>query len=53
MVTPAAEKIEYIINLKRVVNRRLVIGVADCTIMADDDVAYSINDMKVGLQAAG
>ncbi|MCF8469162.1 MAG: bifunctional 3-hydroxydecanoyl-ACP dehydratase/trans-2-decenoyl-ACP isomerase [Parvibaculum sp.] len=52
MVTPDVKKIEYIINLKRVVNRRLVVGVADCTIMADDEVAYTINDMKVGLQAA-
>jgi hypothetical protein len=25
-------------------------GVADCIIMADDEVAYTITDMKVGLQ---
>ena len=52
MVTPANKKITYDIQLKRVINRRLVMGVADCTIWADDELAYTITDMKVGLQAA-
>ncbi|MES1991776.1 MAG: 3-hydroxyacyl-[acyl-carrier-protein] dehydratase FabA [Pseudomonadota bacterium] len=50
MVTPANKKITYNIQLKRVINRRLVLGVADCTIYADDELAYTITDMKVGLQ---
>lgn len=50
MVTPANKKITYNIQLKRVINRRLVMGVADCTIWADDELAYTITDMKVGLQ---
>ncbi len=50
MVTPAIKKIEYNIHLKRVINRRLVLGVADCTILADGEIAYTITDMKVGLQ---
>ncbi|MGB3811505.1 MAG: 3-hydroxyacyl-[acyl-carrier-protein] dehydratase FabA [Parvibaculum sp.] len=50
MVTPAVKKIEYNIHLKRVINRRLVLGVADCTILADGEIAYTITDMKVGLQ---
>jgi 3-hydroxyacyl-[acyl-carrier protein] dehydratase/trans-2-decenoyl-[acyl-carrier protein] isomerase len=50
MVTPKVKKITYNIQLKRVINRRLVMGVADCIIMADDEVAYTITDMKVGLQ---
>ena len=49
MVTPAVKKIEYIIQLKRVINRRLVLGVADCTILADGELAYTISDMRVGL----
>ncbi len=52
MVTPAVKKIEYIIQLKRVINRKLVLGVADCTILADGELAYTITDMKVGLQTA-
>ena len=52
MVTPANKKISYNIQLKRVINRRLVVGVADCTIWADDELAFTITDMKVGLQAA-
>lgn len=51
MVTPTNKKITYNIQLKRVINRRLVMGVADCTIWADDELAYTITDMKVGLQA--
>ena len=50
MVTPANKKIEYNIQLKRVINRRLVLGVADCTILADGERAYTISDMRVGLQ---
>lgn len=50
MVTPAVKKIQYNIHLKRVINRRLVLGVADCTILADNEIAYTITDMKVGLQ---
>jgi len=50
MVTPANKKITYNIQLKRVINRRLVLGVADCTIYADDELAYTITDMRVGLQ---
>ncbi len=49
MVTPAVKKIEYNIQLKRVINRRLVLGVADCTILADGELAYTISDMRVGL----
>ncbi len=50
MTRPRIEN-SYNIQLKRVVNRRLVMGVADCTIWADGELAYTITDMKVGLQA--
>ncbi|MEX0838509.1 MAG: 3-hydroxyacyl-[acyl-carrier-protein] dehydratase FabA [Parvibaculum sp.] len=49
MVTPAVKKLEYVINLKRVINRRLVLGVADGVIKADGVIAYTISDMRVGL----
>jgi 3-hydroxyacyl-[acyl-carrier protein] dehydratase/trans-2-decenoyl-[acyl-carrier protein] isomerase len=53
MVTPAIKKLEYVINLKRVVNRRLVVGVADGVIKADGEIAFTISDMKVGLATEG
>lgn len=53
MVTPAVKKLEYVINLKRVINRKLVLGMADGIIKADGEVAFTISDMKVGLFGAG
>ena len=52
MVTPAVKKLEYVINLKRVINRKLVLGMADGIIKADGEVAFTISDMKVGLFGA-
>ncbi|WP_299379071.1 bifunctional 3-hydroxydecanoyl-ACP dehydratase/trans-2-decenoyl-ACP isomerase [uncultured Kiloniella sp.] len=49
MITPSVKKVTYKVDMKRVINRRLVMGVSDGIIMADDDVAFEIKDMKVGL----
>lgn len=52
MITPAVKKLEYVINLKRVINRKLVLGMADGIIKADGEIAYAVSDMKVGLFGA-
>ena len=52
MITPAVSKLEYVIDLKRVINRKLVLGMADGIIKADGELAYSVSDMKVGLFGA-
>jgi 3-hydroxyacyl-[acyl-carrier protein] dehydratase/trans-2-decenoyl-[acyl-carrier protein] isomerase len=52
MVTPAVKKLEYVINLKRVINRKLVLGIADGIIKADGEIAFTVSDMKVGLFGA-
>ena len=52
MVTPAVKKLEYVINLKRVINRKLVLGMADGIIKADGEIAFTVSDMKVGLFGA-
>ncbi|MCZ4281326.1 3-hydroxyacyl-[acyl-carrier-protein] dehydratase FabA [Kiloniella laminariae] len=49
MITPSIKKVTYKVDMKRVINRKLVMGVSDGTIMADDEVAFEIKDMKVGL----
>jgi 3-hydroxyacyl-[acyl-carrier protein] dehydratase/trans-2-decenoyl-[acyl-carrier protein] isomerase len=49
MVTPTVKKLEYVINLKRVINRKLVLGMADGIIKADGEIAFTVSDMKVGL----
>jgi len=49
MVLPTARKITYVINLKRVIMRKLIIGVADGVMKVDGKVIYEAKDLKVGL----
>jgi len=51
MVTPTIKKLQYVINVKRVFNRKLVLGVADGKIFADGELFYSVSDLRVGLIA--
>ena len=49
MVTPAISKVVYEVDVKRLINRKLVMGVADGKMSADGEVVYEVRDMKVGL----
>jgi 3-hydroxyacyl-[acyl-carrier protein] dehydratase/trans-2-decenoyl-[acyl-carrier protein] isomerase len=49
MVLPTAKKITYMINMKRVIMRKLIIGVADGIMKVDGKVIYEAKDLKVGL----
>jgi 3-hydroxyacyl-[acyl-carrier protein] dehydratase / trans-2-decenoyl-[acyl-carrier protein] isomerase len=49
MVLPTAKKITYYVELKRVIMRKLVLGVADGIVKVDGQVAFEVKDMKVGL----
>jgi 3-hydroxyacyl-[acyl-carrier protein] dehydratase/trans-2-decenoyl-[acyl-carrier protein] isomerase len=49
MVLPTAKKITYYVELKRVIMRKLVLGVADGIVKVDGEVAFEVKDMKVGL----
>ena len=48
-VLPTAKKITYIIYLKRVIMRRLVMGIADAKMEVDGRLIYQASDLKVGL----
>ncbi len=48
-VTPAISKVVYRIDFKRVILRRLVMGVADGVLEADGKVIYEAKDLRVGL----
>ena len=48
-VLPTATKIRYFIDLKRVIMRRLVMGIADARMEVDGRAIYKANDLKVGL----
>jgi len=49
MVEPKIKKVEYVIDLKRVILRRLNMGIADGVMKADGEVIYTASDLKVGL----
>jgi 3-hydroxyacyl-[acyl-carrier protein] dehydratase/trans-2-decenoyl-[acyl-carrier protein] isomerase len=49
MVLPTAKKITYYIELKRVIMRKLVLGIADGIVKVDGKVAFEVKDLKVGL----
>jgi 3-hydroxyacyl-[acyl-carrier protein] dehydratase/trans-2-decenoyl-[acyl-carrier protein] isomerase len=48
-VLPEAKKVTYRLNLKRVIKRKLYMGVADGTVEVDGKVIYTAKDLKVGL----
>ena len=52
-VQPDIKKVVYKIDLKRVINRRLVMGIADGVLEADGVPIYTATDMRVGLFQAG
>ena len=43
------KKVSYHISLKRLILRKLVLGIADGIMKADDEPIYEVKDMKVGL----
>ncbi len=49
MVLPSVSKVEYIIDLKRVIRRRLTLGIGDGQVRADGEVIYTAKDLRVGL----
>lgn len=48
-VVPTAKKITYRIDLKRVIERRLVMGIANGRMEVDGREIYTANDLRVGL----
>ena len=48
-VTPKIKKVEYRIDLKRVIIRKLVMGVGDGVMLADGKPIYEAKDLRVGL----
>ncbi|OHV11512.1 3-hydroxyacyl-[acyl-carrier-protein] dehydratase FabA [Kushneria phosphatilytica] len=48
-ILPDAHKVTYHIHMKRVITRRLILGIADGTLSVDDREIYQANDLRVGL----
>ncbi|MDP9138103.1 MAG: 3-hydroxyacyl-[acyl-carrier-protein] dehydratase FabA [Pseudomonadota bacterium] len=49
MVLPTVKKVEYVVNLKRVILRKLNLGIGDGLLKADGETIYQASDLRVGL----
>lgn len=52
-ILPTAKKVTYRLHLKRVIERKLVMGIADGTVECDGKIIYTANDLRVGLFQQG
>jgi len=52
MVKPDRKMLTYYVDMTRVIDRRLKVGVADGRVEADGEEIYVVKDMKVALAAA-
>jgi len=48
-VQPDAKLVSYRLDLKRVIERKLVMGIADGSMSVDGEVIYTAKDLRVGL----
>ncbi len=48
-VKPDVKLVQYRVDLKRVINRKLVLGIGDGKMLADGEVIYEAQGLKVGL----
>ncbi len=53
MVVPTVKRVEYVIDMKRVILRKLKLGIADGVMKADGAVVYTASDLRVGLFETG
>ena len=49
MILPQTKKLEYTINLKRVLTSKLVLWIADGLLSADGELIYEASDLRVAL----
>lgn len=48
-VLPTASKVSYKLDLKRVIERKLIMGIADGEMYVDGELIYAAKDLRVGL----
>lgn len=48
-VLPEVNLVKYVVDIKRVINRKLVLGIGDGSMYADGELIYEAKDLKVGL----
>lgn len=48
-IQPNAKLVRYVVDIKRVMNGKLVLGIGDGTVYVDGEIASKVSGMKVGL----
>lgn len=48
-ILPTSKKVTYSIHLKRIIKRKLIVGIADGDVLVDGKLIYLASDLKVGL----
>lgn len=48
-VLPSSQKVTYIVDIKRLIMRKLTMGIADARLLVDGREIYVATDLKVGL----
>ena len=48
-ILPTTKLVKYVVDIKRVINRKLVLGIGDGRVIADGETIYEAKDLKVGL----
>ena len=49
MVVPSVKKVEYIVDIRRVIQRKLILGTGSGLLKADGETIYTAQDLRVGL----
>lgn len=49
MVRPDVQKVVYAVDIKRLIRRKLTLGIGDGTLVADGETIYTAKDLRVGL----
>ncbi len=48
-ILPETKLVRYVVDIKRVINRKLVLGIGDGSVYADEQKIYEAKDLRVGL----
>ena len=48
-ILPENKRVQFRLDMKRVIMRRLVIGIADGKVLCDSEIVFEANDIRVGL----
>ncbi|MGI9384812.1 MAG: 3-hydroxyacyl-[acyl-carrier-protein] dehydratase FabA [Methyloligellaceae bacterium] len=49
MVEPKVSKLEYVVELKKIIRRKFTLGIGDGLLKADGETIYTAKDLRVGL----